>query len=130
MDNKILDRLLGPLERDVMEVAWKKRAVTVRDVYVTLGKERAIAYTTVLTVMQRLARKGLLDRDTRSTQHLYRARLNPPQFVDESTRRDIEDLLSKYGDAAITHFIKVVASTDPKLLERLGKIASHRHKKA
>ncbi|MGH2544316.1 MAG: BlaI/MecI/CopY family transcriptional regulator, partial [Ardenticatenaceae bacterium] len=53
-----LEKLLGELELAVMEVVWEQAPVTVRDVLTQLNQgERDLAYTTVLTVMRRLAEK-------------------------------------------------------------------------
>jgi predicted transcriptional regulator len=60
-----LEKLLGPLEAEVMEVVWAaSRPLAVRDVLATVNRRRrdALAYTTVMTVMARLADKGILRR--------------------------------------------------------------------
>lgn len=129
MEEGVLDRLLGPLERAVMNVIWTTGPVTVREVHAALSRDREIAYTTVLTVMQRLAQKDVLLRDTRATRHVYLPRLTARQYIDESTRRDIDSLLSKYGDLAITNFVKMAASVRPDLIEKLRQIASRHDKK-
>src|SRR5438128_8834933 len=58
--HEILEKSLGALERDVMAVAWTERDASVRDVCARL--QPAIAYTTVMTTMDRLFKKGLLTR--------------------------------------------------------------------
>ena len=53
---------LGPLEQRVLDQLWQRRqAVTVREVHAALGAE--LAYTTVMTTLDRLFKKGLLDRE-------------------------------------------------------------------
>lgn len=121
---EILDRLLGPLERAVMEVVWTRGQVTGRDVHDALRRDRKIAYTTVLTVMSRLTQKALLERETRTTQHVYRASLSAQEFVEEATRREVERLLTQYGDLAITHFLQAASAIDPDLKERLRRLAA------
>jgi len=64
---------LGPLEADVMRVVWEKGEVQVEDVHRALLADRQIAYTTVMTVMTRLVRKGLLTRQRCGRAYLYRA---------------------------------------------------------
>ena len=49
-----LAEVLGPLEAEVMDVAWDLGEVTVRDVHEALNESRAVAYTTVMTTMGRL----------------------------------------------------------------------------
>ncbi|WP_374712859.1 BlaI/MecI/CopY family transcriptional regulator [Symbiobacterium terraclitae] len=64
---------LGPLEADVMRLVWEKGEVQVDDVHQALLADREIAYTTVMTVMTRLTRKGLLTRRKHGRAYLYRA---------------------------------------------------------
>ena len=56
---------LYDLEAEIMEVVWRHftSAFTVRDVFEQLEQQRDIAYTTVMTVVDRLAKKGLLSQE-------------------------------------------------------------------
>lgn len=62
---------LGPLEADIMQVIWKIQKATVQDVYDELSRDRTIAYNTVMTVMTRLAQKGVLKRQKDGRAYLY-----------------------------------------------------------
>jgi predicted transcriptional regulator len=65
---------LGELERAIMEVVWAADGpVTGRAVVDELARDRPLAYTTVLTVMDRLVRKGMLRRQRRGRAHTYQA---------------------------------------------------------
>lgn len=64
---------LGPLEAEVMRLVWEMGEVQVEEVHSVLQREREIAYTTVMTVMARLAAKGLLHRRKQGRAYLYRA---------------------------------------------------------
>jgi predicted transcriptional regulator len=67
-------RGLGELERAIMEVVWAADSpVTGRAVVDELTRERPMAYTTVLTVMDRLVRKGMLTRQRHGRAHTYQA---------------------------------------------------------
>jgi predicted transcriptional regulator len=68
-------RGFGELEQAIMEVVWAADGpVTGREVVDALARSRPVAYTTVLTVMDRLARKGLLAKQPAGRAHTYRAR--------------------------------------------------------
>lgn len=54
---------LGPLEAAVMRVVWDRQRVTVRDVYEELRLNRRTSYSTVMTTLNSLARKGLASQD-------------------------------------------------------------------
>lgn len=65
--------ILGDLEHAVMDVLWARTAPTpVRDVHEQLARGREIAYTTVMTVLDRLAKKGVVDRQLDGRAWLYR----------------------------------------------------------
>ena len=63
---------IGSLEADILAVVWEKDETTVRAVYETLRERRTIAYTTVMTVMNNLVKKHLLD----AGQDRHRVRLH------------------------------------------------------
>lgn len=65
--------ILGDLEHAVMDVLWSRPAPTsVRDVHEELASGRSIAYTTVMTVLDRLAKKGIVARSLDGRAWLYR----------------------------------------------------------
>ncbi|MBQ1098264.1 BlaI/MecI/CopY family transcriptional regulator [Streptomyces sp. b94] len=64
---------LGDLERAVLDSLWQSgEPLTVREVHEALT-ERQLAYTTVMTTLQRLARKGLVTQDTQARAHRFSA---------------------------------------------------------
>jgi predicted transcriptional regulator len=71
---------LGPLEVDLLTLIWETEPATVRAVYETVRLRRPIAYTTCMTVMGSLVRKGFLAVDKGAIPYLYRVAL-PPEEV-------------------------------------------------
>ena len=63
--------MLTPLELDIMKAVWQQSPITVRDVQFAIRSKRRLAYTTVMTTMNRLYLKGFLLRTLRSRAHLY-----------------------------------------------------------
>ncbi len=71
--NKIGIEGIGRLEAEIMAVVWGfEREVTVREVYETMREKKSIAYTTIMTVMNNLAEKGLLTQDKAATAYVYK----------------------------------------------------------
>ena len=62
---------LGDLQFQVMEVVWRLSAATVADVHRVLAARREIAYTTVLTTMRALERRGMLTHETVGKAYRY-----------------------------------------------------------
>jgi len=96
---------LGQLEATVMERLWaSESSVAVRDVLEDLQKGRAIAYTTVMTVLDNLHRKGMVTREKAGRAYRYR----PAYTREEHTAALMEQVLAGSGDrgAALMHFVE------------------------
>ena len=76
--------MLTPLELDIMKAVWRQAPVTVRDVQQAIQASRSLAYTTVLTIMDRLYHKGVLTRKLRSRTHLYEPVISYAEARDEA----------------------------------------------
>lgn len=110
--------MLGPLEAEVMQAVWRAHApVSVREVLVELNRRRTplLAYTTVMTVLTRLATKGIVSREVDGRGYRYTAAL--PDEAAIAVREVVRD----FGEAAIAQFVDE-AKADPKLLRRLQKL--------
>jgi predicted transcriptional regulator len=118
-----LDKFLGKLEIAVMEILWQSSPLTVRQVHDRVSRERHLAYTTIMTVMLRLAGKGVLRRAKQGRAFIYR-----PARSREELRADLaagvsRALLADFGEVAVAQFVKQLASIDPSALSRLGDLA-------
>lgn len=110
--------ILGPLEAEVMRVAWEAKApVTVREVLWRLNESRSepLAYTTAMTVLARLAEKGILTRRLEGRGYVYEA------AAPDEAAIAVRGLLRQFGDAAIASLADEVRA-DPKLLKRLERL--------
>ena len=98
-----------------MEVVWRAdQAVSVREVVEALnaGRGEPLAYTTVMTVMNRLAEKDALVRSPAGRSYVYEATAPDPAGLA------VRGVIRAYGEEAITHFVDE-ARSDPKALRRL-----------
>lgn len=110
--------LLGPLEAELMEVVWREnRAIRVRDALERLNRTRGqpLAYTTVMTVMNRLVDKDVLHRSKQGRGYLYEA------VAADAAGIAVHGVLRDYGDAAMAHFLEE-ARADPEVLRRLQRL--------
>lgn len=79
--------------------------VTVREVHGTLSRERDVAYTTVMTVMDRLARKGLVEQHRAGRAYRYRAKASRAEMTAELMRGTLDDLGSAERGPALVAFV-------------------------
>jgi predicted transcriptional regulator len=103
----------GDLEREVMKQLWDAgEPLTVRQVHERLSPERDLAYTTVMTVLNRLAKKRMVVQESADRAYKYA----PAQTREEMTASVMLDALSSSGDqdAALAHF---VGRLSPEALE-------------
>lgn len=95
---------LGPLEKEVMDCVWREKAVSVREVRSCLKKSRKIAYTTVMTIMTRLADKGFLTRKKRGKAYLYSPKKTKEQAAKKMVGKIIDSLVDQFGEEAVIAF--------------------------
>ncbi len=118
------EKLLGELELEIMRVVWRHESVTVREVSAALSQKRVLAYTTVMTVMNRLAEKGLLLAEKRGKTGHYHAALTRAEFEAQTVGEVVQSLLDDFGgELAISQFVKQLAEADPEQLARLAELA-------
>ncbi|CUU60478.1 Predicted transcriptional regulator [Parafrankia irregularis] len=108
---------LGDLERSVMDVLWSAEGwLTARNVAARLHHERDLAYTTVLTVLERLERKGFVRRQRAARAHRYAAADSREAVVAEA-------MLEALGTAddrgsALVRFVGSVSAEEAEILRR------------
>jgi predicted transcriptional regulator len=97
-------RLLGELEVQVMAKIWARQGpVTVRDIVGDLQQERRIAYTTVMTVMDNLRRKGWLRRHEDGRAYTYEPAISGEEYGAAVMRQALEASNDRAG--TLMHFI-------------------------
>jgi predicted transcriptional regulator len=105
---------LGELERAVMEVLWDRGTpATVREVAEVL-RDRDLAYTTVMTVLDRLAGKGMVERERAGRAWSYRPAASREAFIAQ-LMLDALDLAGS-RDAALVRFARSVSGTEAEVL--------------
>lgn len=97
MRRRSLSRL-GETEMEVLQRVWSLGEASVADVHDHILKTRPVAYTTVMTVMKKLARKGFLHCDSSGSRYMYTPARPPAQVRQEL----VQDLLDRvfHGSAA------------------------------
>lgn len=124
---KGLRKVFGELEARIMEVIWRRRRVTVQDVWQELQRERELAYATVKTVMGRLAEKGYLRRRTEERAHVFEPTMTREAFLREVSEEVLAGLLADFGEPILAQL--VAAGGDASALERLQALIAERRRR-
>jgi len=113
---------LGPLENTVMEILWTSGDRSVRDVVEKL--ERPLAYTTVMTTLDRLYKKGLLLRRKSERAFLYSPALSRHQWEEKRAGDFVAGVLAdspRSGELLISCLVDAVGKHDAALLDELER---------
>jgi predicted transcriptional regulator len=113
-----ISKLLGPLGAEVMDVLWRADGpLPVREVLDRLnrGRSEPLAYTTVMTVLTRLAERGAATRTAVGRGYVYQP------AVKDAADLAVRDVVRDHGEAAVAYFVDQ-ARADPVLLDRLRRL--------
>jgi predicted transcriptional regulator len=114
---------LTPQELAIMKVVWRLKQATVRDVYEALLESRAIAYTTVMTMMKILEEKGYLKRVMVDRAHLYTPSEPRQQVMGAMVREFVDRVFDGASASLLLHLAKdnTLTAQQRKAIEKLLK---------
>ncbi|HEV7502229.1 MAG TPA: BlaI/MecI/CopY family transcriptional regulator, partial [Vicinamibacteria bacterium] len=121
---------LGPLERRVLDVVWRLRRATVREVQGAL--DGTSAYTTVMTVLDRLYKKGILERVRQGRAFVYSAAASSDQLQSSMAMGLLGRLLGRGSKAAapiLSSLVDTVGARDRRLLDDLDRLVQEKRRK-
>jgi predicted transcriptional regulator len=127
---KGLRKILGDLEADVMEVIWARGRATVHDVHERLAADRELAYTTVMTVMSRLADKGLLEKWKDGAAYVYVPAASKEEFTRRTVGTVLSELLDDFTAPAMSQFVDFMGEQDDAAIEALAKAIEEKRRRA
>lgn len=109
---------LGELEAFVLAALWDKGKLATPEVFNHVGRARGLAYTTILTVLQRLHRKGLVTRQAAGKSHVYAPALSREQFAERRAELLAAAMVS-LGSAGLAAFLSEADRLDPEFMAQL-----------
>ena len=121
-------RNLGPLEQRLLEALWARGSATVREL-VEHGYED-LAYTTVMTTLDRLFKKGLLTRSEEGRAFRYVARFSREEMHREAAGNAFRQLLdaSPASSLPLSFLVEILGERDAQLLDDLRKLVEHKRR--
>lgn len=117
---------LGPLETQLLRALWQLGDATVRELVEDAANQ--VAYTTVMTTLDRLHKKGLLDRVLDGRAFRYRPQQTEDEYNRKAFANDLEKLLSSARDTAspLSFLVDTVTQHDAKLFEELERVVGRK----
>ena len=120
---------LGHLERQTLQEVWRRGETTVRDVFVSFDKR--VAYTTVMTTLDRLYKKGLLERRKDGRAFLYSALVTSEEFEQHIAEDVIDGLLGRKSDSVepiLACIVDTISDNDRELLNELDRLIKQKRR--
>ncbi|MFP2928427.1 BlaI/MecI/CopY family transcriptional regulator [Pyxidicoccus sp. 3LG] len=114
-------RPLTPVELELMQIVWKLGEVSVADVLAALPPERALAYTSVSTVLRILEQKGVVQSRKQGRGHLYSAVLPRDTYEAQSLRHLVDTVFAGTPSALVARLVEAVP-LPPEEVERIRKL--------
>ena len=113
---------LGKLESELMELIWERSEISVRALHAVIGPR--LAYTTIMTTLDRLYKKKLLSRKKAGKAFLYAPVMSREEYHGRQTEHLLTLVLQDSSDsnAVLSCFIDVVSESDTKMLDKLDEL--------
>lgn len=126
---EVASESLGKLEQGVLEEIWKRDEVSVRDIYLAFGER--IAYTTLMTTLDRLYKKKLLTRRKDGRAFVYLPAVSSDE-LEQGIREDVIDGLLGHGADAVQPVLACIVDTvserDRELLDELDRLIKEKRR--
>jgi predicted transcriptional regulator len=119
---KGLGKVLGHLEQEIMEVLWTKGEASGKGVLEEIRQSRDIAFTTVLTVLERLVKKGLVKRTKGLGGYIFCPVFTKEEFTKAVSKEVLQGVMELWRGPAVASFVDILAKSDPHELDRLSRL--------
>jgi len=118
----------GPLERQVLDSLWQRGSATVRELLDQ--NDIKLAYTTVMTTLDRLYKKGVLDRSAEGRAFRYSPRFSAEELQREAAGEAIRQLLGSHEASTLplSYLVEAVGKHDVELLDQLQTLVERKRR--
>jgi len=120
--------MFGSAELPVLEALWERGALTGREIYEEVRRSRELAYTTVLTIVGRMVKKGSVKRKKLGGIYIYEPALKKPEFERQAASAVIKGIVAMSPSYAVSAFVDVLSQYDAGKLDEIMKIIEERRK--
>ena len=119
---------LGPLEERLLEALWQRGPATVRELLE--GGCHDLAYTTVMTTLDRLFKKGVLSREAEGGAFRYAPRLTRQELHREAAGEAVRQMLdaSPASSLPLSYLVEILSERDAQLLDELRELVENKRR--
>jgi BlaI family transcriptional regulator, penicillinase repressor len=126
---EVVRQTLGKLERTVMEEVWRRGRISASDIYRAFGERTA--YTTWMTTLDRLFKKGLLSREKEGRAYIYSPRVTRDEFERGVAEDVLDELLERTNGGAeplLACIVETLSERDCALLDELQRLVMEKRR--
>lgn len=123
------DQIQGELQEQIMRALWRLGQGRVGEVREALPKQHRSAYTTVQTVLNRLADRGLLDREREGNAIAYSPRVSEAEYLSNSLDRALTGTSEEARRAAIAHLVGGLDQSERREVQAMAREIARRRGK-
>jgi predicted transcriptional regulator len=127
-DKQGLRKVFGDLEADIMEIIWSLGSASVRDVCRRINLDRPLAYTTIMTVMSRLAKKGVLLKEKVGPAYVYVPVDSKESFTRSAASRILQSLFRDFTLDTMAQLVESVETVQPDAIRELEKVIDQKRR--
>lgn len=120
--------VIGSLELEILETLWQRHGASGKEIFEAIKRRRAIALTTVLTVLERLTKKGFVKRVMGESVYLYHPVQSRDEFAAVVSHGVLKGIMEISASGACASFVDTLANIDPAELERLSALIDKKRK--
>jgi len=120
-ENKGLQAFFGELEAEIMEILWDRGPLKGKDIFEAMKDKRKIAYTTVLTVLDRLSRKGFVKKRKKFRSTIFIPTIAKKDFQSLVAQKLVRSAINISNDFALSAFLDIFSEMKSEELEKLSK---------
>ncbi len=114
-----LNRFFGPLEAKVMDILWNRDEMSIKEVHQILDQEKQVNFNTIMTVMNRLVDKNILQKRTAGRSSLFKPIQSRVEFLNMQSKEMTNELIDEFGDVVVSHMLDALEEADEDLVAKL-----------
>jgi predicted transcriptional regulator len=117
-------KTISKLEQEVMDIVWMKNECTVRCILAELQKKRPIAYTTVLTVLQRLHEKNLLNKTDNCKTCTFTPKISKKSYSKTIAKGFLKNFVQTFGDTGVVSLAESIHALPQKQKQNFVEVVN------
>jgi predicted transcriptional regulator len=106
--NDISQPILGPLEKEILELLWKKKKARVKEIHEILKDKRKVAHTSIAVMLDRLHEKKIVSREVENCRggfrYIYFPTSEKKEYNNAILSHAVDKLIDKFGKSAVSYF--------------------------